>query len=90
MIPRAGRSLWGGLLRPVSRPAFTRSLSTCARDLPGVAATEETGLPLLLVDTAGCGLFELEEDDQSKGNPGEHLWAHGARPPGGSREGSKQ
>ncbi|XP_017504092.3 DNA-binding protein SMUBP-2 isoform X3 [Manis javanica] len=42
------------------------------RDLPGVAATGETGLPLLLVDTAGCGLFELEEeDDQSKGNPGE-------------------
>ncbi|KAF6103715.1 immunoglobulin mu DNA binding protein 2 [Phyllostomus discolor] len=42
------------------------------RDLPGVAATEETGLPLLLVDTAGCGLSELEqEDDQSRGNPGE-------------------
>ncbi|OWK17520.1 hypothetical protein Celaphus_00013160 [Cervus elaphus hippelaphus] len=42
------------------------------RDLPGVAATEETGLPLLLVDTAGCGLLELEEEDeQSKGNPGE-------------------
>uniref|UniRef100_A0A452E999 DNA-binding protein SMUBP-2 n=1 Tax=Capra hircus TaxID=9925 RepID=A0A452E999_CAPHI len=42
------------------------------RDLPGVAATEETGVPLLLVDTAGCGLLELEEDDeQSKGNPGE-------------------
>uniref|UniRef100_A0A8C0QJS7 Immunoglobulin mu DNA binding protein 2 n=1 Tax=Canis lupus familiaris TaxID=9615 RepID=A0A8C0QJS7_CANLF len=42
------------------------------RDLPGVAATEETGIPLLLVDTAGCGLFELEDDDdQSKGNPGE-------------------
>ncbi|KAF3822350.1 hypothetical protein GH733_007724 [Mirounga leonina] len=42
------------------------------RDLPGVAATEETSIPLLLVDTAGCGLFELEEeDDQSKGNPGE-------------------
>uniref|UniRef100_A0A8W4FDI3 Immunoglobulin mu DNA binding protein 2 n=1 Tax=Sus scrofa TaxID=9823 RepID=A0A8W4FDI3_PIG len=42
------------------------------RDLPGVAATEETGIPLLLVDTAGCGLFELEEEDeQSKGNPGE-------------------
>ncbi|XP_027625195.1 DNA-binding protein SMUBP-2 [Tupaia chinensis] len=42
------------------------------RDLPGVATTEETGIPLLLVDTAGCGLFELEqEDDQSKGNPGE-------------------
>ncbi|KAM5247003.1 DNA-binding protein SMUBP-2 [Ctenodactylus gundi] len=42
------------------------------RDLPGVAATEETGMPLLLVDTAGCGLLELEEDDdQSRGNPGE-------------------
>ncbi|XP_004393861.1 PREDICTED: DNA-binding protein SMUBP-2 [Odobenus rosmarus divergens] len=42
------------------------------RDLPGVAATEETSIPLLLVDTAGCGLFELEEEnDQSKGNPGE-------------------
>ncbi|XP_045414205.1 DNA-binding protein SMUBP-2 isoform X1 [Lemur catta] len=42
------------------------------RDLPGVAATEETGVALLLVDTAGCGLFELEEeDDQSRGNPGE-------------------
>lgn len=47
------------------------SLHLC-RDLPGVAATEETGLPLLLVDTAGCGLSELEgEEDQSKGNPGE-------------------
>ncbi|XP_057583572.1 DNA-binding protein SMUBP-2 isoform X2 [Hippopotamus amphibius kiboko] len=42
------------------------------RDLPGVAATEETATPLLLVDTAGCGLFELEdEDEQSRGNPGE-------------------
>nr|XP_026252347.1 DNA-binding protein SMUBP-2 [Urocitellus parryii] len=42
------------------------------RDLPGVAATEETGIPLLLVDTAGCGLLELEDDDeQSRGNPGE-------------------
>ncbi|XP_054027574.1 DNA-binding protein SMUBP-2 [Dryobates pubescens] len=42
------------------------------RDLPGVASTEETSVPLLLIDTAGCGLFELElEDEQSKGNPGE-------------------
>ncbi|XP_062041322.1 DNA-binding protein SMUBP-2 [Lepus europaeus] len=41
------------------------------QDLPGVAATEETGIPLLLVDTAGCGLFELDEGSQSKGNPGE-------------------
>lgn len=37
-----------------------------------MAATEETGIPLLLVDTAGCGLLEQEGDgDQSKGNPGE-------------------
>lgn len=29
-------------------------------------------MPLLLIDTAGCGLLELEEEDsQSKGNPGE-------------------
>ncbi|XP_043829131.1 DNA-binding protein SMUBP-2 isoform X2 [Dromiciops gliroides] len=42
------------------------------KDLPGVSPTEETKIPLLLIDTAGCGLFELEdEDEQSKGNPGE-------------------
>ncbi|XP_029438093.1 DNA-binding protein SMUBP-2 [Rhinatrema bivittatum] len=42
------------------------------KDLPGVASTEETGIPLLLIDTAGCGLFELDvEDEQSKGNEGE-------------------
>uniref|UniRef100_A0A8C0IEM7 Immunoglobulin mu DNA binding protein 2 n=1 Tax=Bubo bubo TaxID=30461 RepID=A0A8C0IEM7_BUBBB len=42
------------------------------KDLPGVTSTEETSIPLLLIDTAGCGLFELEvEDEQSKGNPGE-------------------
>lgn len=41
------------------------------RDLPGITCTEETTIPLLLIDTAGCGLFELEvEDEQSKGNPG--------------------
>lgn len=37
-----------------------------------MANTEETSVPLLLIDTAGCGLLELdEEDSQSKGNPGE-------------------
>ncbi|XP_048462809.1 DNA-binding protein SMUBP-2 isoform X1 [Rhincodon typus] len=42
------------------------------KDLPGVSSTEETKIPLLLIDTAGCGLFELdEEDEQSKGNSGE-------------------
>lgn len=55
------------------RQGLVFSLHLC-RDLPGVAATEETGLPLLLVDTAGCGLSELEEEeDQSKGNPGERV-----------------
>jgi len=45
--------------------------NTLYRDLPGVTSTEETTIPLLLIDTAGCGLFELEvEDEQSKGNPG--------------------
>ncbi|XP_030621793.1 DNA-binding protein SMUBP-2 [Chanos chanos] len=42
------------------------------RDLPGVADTEDTGIALLLIDTAGCGLSEMEDtDEQSKGNQGE-------------------
>ncbi|KAL7992064.1 hypothetical protein Chor_016320 [Crotalus horridus] len=42
------------------------------KDLPGVSPTEETSIPLLLIDTADCGLFELEvEEEQSRGNPGE-------------------
>lgn len=41
------------------------------RDLAGVAHVEETSMPLLLVDTAGCGLNEMEDtDEQSKGNQG--------------------
>ena len=33
---------------------------------------EETSTPLFLIDTAGCGLSEMENDDgQSKGNQGE-------------------
>ncbi|XP_044115960.1 DNA-binding protein SMUBP-2 [Neovison vison] len=63
----ASDALYSGRL--TAHPAVAGHL---LRDLPGVAATEETSVPLLLVDTAGCGLFELEEDDdQSKGNPGE-------------------
>ncbi|XP_047546975.1 DNA-binding protein SMUBP-2 isoform X3 [Lutra lutra] len=63
----ASDALYSGQL--TAHPAVAGHL---LRDLPGVAATEETSVPLLLVDTAGCGLFELEEeDDQSKGNPGE-------------------
>ncbi|KAJ0069990.1 hypothetical protein NL108_018485 [Boleophthalmus pectinirostris] len=42
------------------------------KDLPGVADVEETGLPLLLIDTAGCGLNETDDPDElSKGNSGE-------------------
>lgn len=65
-----GRGKGSGAL-PVVGASHVQCRPVC-RDLPGVAATEETGVPLLLVDTAGCGLLELEEDDeQSKGNPGE-------------------
>ncbi|GAA6221417.1 DNA-binding protein SMUBP-2 [Lates japonicus] len=42
------------------------------KDLPGVTCVEETSTPLLLIDTAGCGLSEMEvADEQSKGNQGE-------------------
>ncbi|KAI7802486.1 DNA-binding protein SMUBP-2 [Triplophysa rosa] len=42
------------------------------RDLVGVADVEDTRIPLLLIDTAGCGLSEMEDtDEQSKGNQGE-------------------
>ncbi|XP_019712745.1 DNA-binding protein SMUBP-2 isoform X2 [Hippocampus comes] len=42
------------------------------KDLPGVTCVEETSTPLFLIDTAGCGLTEMEvSDEQSKGNQGE-------------------
>uniref|UniRef100_A0A8C5D0E7 DNA-binding protein SMUBP-2 n=1 Tax=Gouania willdenowi TaxID=441366 RepID=A0A8C5D0E7_GOUWI len=42
------------------------------KDLGGVATVEETCEPLLLIDTAGCGLSEMEAaEEQSKGNQGE-------------------
>ncbi|XP_061630708.1 DNA-binding protein SMUBP-2 [Phyllopteryx taeniolatus] len=42
------------------------------KDLPGVTCVEETSTPLLLIDTAGCGLTEMEiAGEQSKGNQGE-------------------
>ncbi|NXL99480.1 SMBP2 protein, partial [Tyrannus savana] len=63
----ASTELYGGRLS--AHPSVAQHL---LRDLPGVSCTEETTIPLLLIDTAGCGLFELEEEDeQSKGNPGE-------------------
>ncbi|XP_070564709.1 LOW QUALITY PROTEIN: DNA-binding protein SMUBP-2-like [Ptychodera flava] len=42
------------------------------RDLPDVEDTEVTSVPLLLIDTAGCDLYELDlEDEMSKANEGE-------------------
>ncbi|XP_071796119.1 DNA-binding protein SMUBP-2-like [Asterias amurensis] len=41
-------------------------------DLPGVEETEDTSVPLVLIDTTGCDLYELEvESEVSKGNEGE-------------------
>ncbi|XP_075044094.1 DNA-binding protein SMUBP-2 [Mixophyes fleayi] len=63
----ASQALYGGRLTAHSSVAHH-----LLKDLPGVALTEETSIPLLLIDTAHCGLFEIEvEDEQSKGNPGE-------------------
>ena len=42
------------------------------RDLPGVRETEDTSLALLLIDTAGCDVSELDlEEEVSRGNEGE-------------------
>ncbi|XP_053283805.1 DNA-binding protein SMUBP-2 [Pleuronectes platessa] len=42
------------------------------KDLAGVTCVDETSTPLLLIDTSGCGLSEMEvPDEQSKGNQGE-------------------
>ncbi|XP_075693819.1 DNA-binding protein SMUBP-2 [Rhinoderma darwinii] len=63
----ASHALYGGKL--VSHSSVAHHL---LKDLPGVAVTDETSIPLLLIDTAHCGLFEIDiEDEQSKGNPGE-------------------
>ena len=42
------------------------------RDLPTVTITTATTIPLLFIDTAGCGLYELDTpSEESKGNEGE-------------------
>ena len=42
------------------------------RDLPSIAVTPVTGAPLLFINTAGCGLYELDTpSEESKGNEGE-------------------
>ncbi|XP_069821859.1 DNA-binding protein SMUBP-2 isoform X2 [Dendropsophus ebraccatus] len=63
----ASHALYGGKLESHSSVA-----QHLLKDLPGVTTTDETSIPLLLIDTAHCGLFEIDiEDEQSKGNPGE-------------------
>ncbi|XP_077316913.1 DNA-binding protein SMUBP-2 isoform X2 [Lithobates pipiens] len=63
----ASQALYGGKLT-----AHSSVVHHLLKDLPGVTLTDETSIPLLLIDTAHCGLFEMEvEDEQSKGNPGE-------------------
>ncbi|XP_077549705.1 DNA-binding protein SMUBP-2-like isoform X2 [Haemaphysalis longicornis] len=59
--------LYGGRLR--AHPSVAEHL---LRDLPGVEDNEDTALPLLLIDTAGCEMAELDTpDEESKGNEGE-------------------
>ena len=44
-------------------------------DLPGVSPSDDTQIPLLLIDTAGAGLRELDAGaEDSKGNEGEEGW----------------
>ncbi|KAJ8344229.1 hypothetical protein SKAU_G00315580 [Synaphobranchus kaupii] len=63
----ASQEMYGGKL--IAHTSVEKHL---LRDLPGVGSTEETETPLLLIDTAGCGLSEMEtSDEQSKGNQGE-------------------
>ena len=41
------------------------------RDLSGVEGNEETTIPVLMIDTAGCDLQELDVPDElSKANEG--------------------
>uniref|UniRef100_A0A3Q3BD26 DNA-binding protein SMUBP-2 n=1 Tax=Kryptolebias marmoratus TaxID=37003 RepID=A0A3Q3BD26_KRYMA len=63
----ASKEMYGGRLT-----AHSSVESHLLKDLPGVARVEETCTPLLLIDTAGCGLTEMEVvEEQSKGNQGE-------------------
>lgn len=61
------------LLANLCVEVIRRKITDCIlnRDLAGVVDVEETRIPLLLIDTAGCGLNEMEDtDEQSKGNQG--------------------
>ena len=63
----SSEKLYGGQLK--ADPSVESHL---LKDLAGVQETDETSLPLLLVDTTGCDVMEMEvEDEVSKGNEGE-------------------
>ena len=51
------------------------SLPCTYSDLLGVSPSDDTQVPLLLIDTAGAGLRELDAGaEDSKGNEGEEGW----------------
>ena len=54
-------------------------------DLPNVSEVKETSIPLVFIDTAGCGLHELETgSNESKGNEGaccKHMYISHTRHP---------
>ena len=51
-------------------------MCACYSDLPNVEEGETTTIPLLLVDTAGCNLPELDlPQEVSKGNEGSHNYS---------------
>ncbi|XP_059153320.1 DNA-binding protein SMUBP-2-like [Physella acuta] len=63
----ASSQLYDGKLK-----AHNSVASHLLSDLDSVSASEETRSPLLLIDTAGCDLHELDlPDELSKGNEGE-------------------
>lgn len=57
---------------------FENFINRCYRDLPGVSDTEDTSVAVLLIDTAGCELNELDLiDNESKGNEGNGFYLEG-------------
>lgn len=63
----SSEQMYGGLL--VADESVEQHL---LKDIDYVEITEDTSIPVLLIDTTGCNLWELEMDDElSKGNEGE-------------------
>ncbi|XP_064609271.1 DNA-binding protein SMUBP-2-like [Liolophura sinensis] len=63
----SSNQLYGGQLT-----AHESVCSHLLRDLDNVEDSEDTRIPLLLIDTAGCDLYELDLPEEiSKGNEGE-------------------